>query len=56
MRNLSLALALAMTTLGPAGAEAALLIAVAYVVQVKSAAWYVKHADRMIGAEAAGSG
>ena len=38
------------------GAEAALLIPVAYVVQVKSAAWCVKHADRMMGTEAAGSG
>jgi ACR3 family arsenite efflux pump ArsB len=50
MRNLSLALALAMTVLGPAGAEAALVIAVAYVVQVQSAAWYVKRADRLVGA------
>ncbi len=49
MRNLSLALALAMTVLGPQGAEAALVIAVAYVVQVQSAAWYVKRADRLVG-------
>ena len=56
MRNLSLALALAMTVLGPEGAEAALLIAVAYVLQVQSAAWYVKRADRLVGPPAAETG
>jgi len=49
MRNLSLALALAMTVLGPEGAEAALVIAVAYVLQVQSAAWFVGRADRFFG-------
>lgn len=42
MRNLSIALALSMTAFGEAGAEAALLIALAYIIQVQSAALYVK--------------
>ncbi len=50
MRNLSIALALAMNIFGTAGAQAALLIALAYVVQVQSAAWYVKLTDRVFGA------
>ena len=49
MRNLSIALALAMNALGAAGEDAALLIAVAYVIQVQSAAWYVKFGDRLFG-------
>lgn len=42
MRNLSIALALSMTAFGEAGAPAALLIALAYIIQVQSAAWYIK--------------
>jgi ACR3 family arsenite efflux pump ArsB len=49
MRNLSIALALAMNLFGSQGAEAALLIALAYVVQVQSAAWSVKLADHAFG-------
>ncbi len=49
MRNLSIALALAMNAFGAAGEDAALLIAVAYVIQVQSAAWYVKLGDRFFG-------
>ena len=49
MRNLSIALALAMNAFGAAGEDAALLIAVAYVIQVQSAAWYVKFSDRLFG-------
>jgi len=49
MRNLSLALALAMTVLGERGAEAALVVAVAFVVQVQSAAWFVAQCDRVFG-------
>lgn len=49
MRNLSIALALAMNAFGAAGEDAALLIAVAYVIQVQSAAWYVKFGDRFFG-------
>lgn len=50
MRNLSIALALAMNAFGEAGADAALLIAVAYILQVQSAAWYVKLSERFFGA------
>jgi ACR3 family arsenite efflux pump ArsB len=49
MRNLSIALALAMNAFGEAGADAALLIAVAYIIQVQSAAWYVKFSERFFG-------
>lgn len=47
MCNLSIALALAMTAFGEAGAQAALLIALAYIIQVQSAAWYVKFSARL---------
>jgi ACR3 family arsenite efflux pump ArsB len=50
MRNLSIALAVAMNAFGPAGSDAALVIALAYIVQVQSAAWYVKLTDRLFGA------
>lgn len=41
MRNLSVALAISMVAFGPAGVEIALIIAVAYVIPVQAAAWYV---------------
>jgi len=47
MRNLSIALGIAIASFGP---EAALVLAVAYIVQVQGAAWYVKLADRLFGA------
>ena len=50
MRNLSIALAIAMGVFGAQGADAALLIALAYIVQVQAAAWYVKLTDRLFGA------
>ncbi|MDR1995210.1 bile acid:sodium symporter [Azonexus sp.] len=49
MRNLSIALALAINLFGAEGAEAALLIALAYVVQVQSAAWSVRLVDQAFG-------
>jgi len=49
MRNLSIALAIAMGVFGEQGADAALLIALAYIVQVQAAAWYVKLTDRLFG-------
>lgn len=52
MRNLSIALAIALGVFGARGAEAALLIALAYVVQVQSAAWYVGLTERLFGAAA----
>ncbi len=50
MRNLSIALAVAMNAFGKAGSEAALVIALAYIIQVQSAAWYVRVTDRVFGA------
>ena len=49
MRNLSIALAIAINAFGAAGAEAALVIAVSYIIQVQAAAWYVKFTDSVFG-------
>jgi len=49
MRNLSIALAIAINAFGEAGANAALVIALAYIIQVQSAAWYVKFTDSFFG-------
>ncbi len=50
MRNLSIALALAMNAFGVAGSsDAALVITLAYIIQVQSAAWYVKLTDGLFG-------
>lgn len=49
MRNLSIALAIAMTAFGEEGSEIALIIALAYIIQVQSAAWYVKFTDHIFG-------
>lgn len=49
MRNLSIALALAINAFGPQGSSAALVIAVAYIIQVQSAAWFVRFTDRIHG-------
>lgn len=49
MRNLSIALAIAINAFGEAGANAALVIALSYIVQVQSAAWYVKLTDPIFG-------
>jgi ACR3 family arsenite efflux pump ArsB len=46
MRNLSIALGIAIASFG---AEAALVLAAAFIVQVQSAAWYVKVTDRVFG-------
>lgn len=50
MRNLSIALAIAMGVFGAQGADVALLISLAYIVQVQAAAWYVKFTDSVFGA------
>lgn len=42
MRDLSIALAIAMTAFGQQGITIALLIALAYVIQIQTAAWYVR--------------
>ncbi|MCF8069818.1 MAG: universal stress protein [Desulfobacterales bacterium] len=49
MRNLSIALAIAINAFGPEGSSAALVVAIAYIIQVQSAAWYVKLTDRLFG-------
>lgn len=49
MRNLSIALAIAINAFGVEGANAALVIAMSYIIQVQSAAWYVKFSDRIFG-------
>ncbi|MBW2635193.1 MAG: universal stress protein, partial [Deltaproteobacteria bacterium] len=49
MRDLSIALAIAMTAFGKQGITIALLIALAYVIQIQTAAWYVKLVDRIFG-------
>jgi arsenite transporter len=49
MRNLSIALAIAINAFGPEGSSAALVIAIAYIIQVQSAAWYVNFTDRVYG-------
>jgi ACR3 family arsenite transporter len=50
MRNLSIALAIAMTAFGKEqGSEIALIIAMAYIIQVQAAAWYVKFTDKIFG-------
>jgi nucleotide-binding universal stress UspA family protein len=47
MRDLSIALAIAMTAFGRQGLTIALLIALAYVIQIQSAAWYVKFVGKI---------
>lgn len=49
MRNLSIALAIAINGFGDEGTNAALVISLAYVIQVQSAAWYVKFTDTIFG-------
>lgn len=50
MRNLSIALAISINAFGVDGADAALVIAVSYIIQVQAAAWYVKFTDVFFGA------
>lgn len=49
MRNLSIALAIAMGVFGEKGSEIALIISLAYIIQVQAAAWYVKFTDLIFG-------
>lgn len=42
MRNLSIALAIAMSVFGEKGSDIALIISISYIIQVQAAAWYVK--------------
>lgn len=52
MRNLSIALAIAINAFGEKGADTALVIALSYIIQVQAAAWYVKLTDRIFGVPA----
>ncbi len=49
MRDLSIALAIAMTAFGKQGLTIALLIALAYVIQIHTAAWYVRLVGKIFG-------
>ncbi len=49
MRNLSIALAVSINAFGEQGSDAALVIAVAYIIQVQAAAWYVRLTDICFG-------
>ncbi|MFN2292504.1 MAG: arsenic resistance protein [Anaerolineae bacterium] len=48
-KNLSIALAIAMNAFGQQGAEIALVIALAYVIQIQTSAWCNKFVDRCFG-------
>jgi ACR3 family arsenite transporter len=48
MRNLSIALAIAVTAFGNAGSSMALIIALAYILQVQTAALYVKFSQKIL--------
>ncbi len=47
MRNLSVCLAIAMTAFKDQGTDAVIIISLAYVIQVQSAAWYVKLTNKL---------
>ncbi|MDH3392534.1 MAG: bile acid:sodium symporter [Desulfobulbaceae bacterium] len=49
MRNLAIALAIAINAFGSEGANAALVIAASFIIQVQAAAWYVKLTSRIFG-------
>jgi ACR3 family arsenite efflux pump ArsB len=49
MRNLSVALAIAVVAFGKDGLEIALIIAIAYIIQVQAAASYLRLADKIFG-------
>lgn len=49
MRNLSIALAIALNSFGEHGPEIALVITLSFIVQVQSAAWYVRYTSRFFG-------
>ncbi len=49
MRNLSIALAIAMAVFKENGSEIALIIALAYIIQVQAGAWYVRFTSKIFG-------
>ena len=48
-KNLSIALAIAMNAFGAQGTEIALVVALAYVIQIQTSAWCNKFVDRCFG-------
>ena len=52
-KNLSIALAIAMNAFGQQGSDIALIIALAYVIQIQTSAWCNKFVDRCFGAQQA---
>lgn len=48
LRNLSIALAVAMAVFGPEGSDIALIVSLAFIVQVQSSAYHVKYVDKLI--------
>jgi ACR3 family arsenite transporter len=48
LRNLSIALAIAMTVFGKSGSEVALLISLGFIIQAQMAAWHVKWINRLL--------
>lgn len=49
LRNLSIALAIAMTSFGKEGSDIALIIALGYIIQIQLSSWYVKFSSRIFG-------
>ena len=49
-KNLSIALAIAMNAFGKQGSDIALVIALSFVIQIQSSAWYIKFIDKIFGA------
>jgi predicted Na+-dependent transporter len=49
LRNLSIALAIAMTSFGKDGSSIALVIALGYIIQIQLSAWYVKLSPEIFG-------
>lgn len=49
MRNLSIALAIALAIFTEAGSEVALIVAVGFVIQIQGAAIYLKRVDKLLG-------
>lgn len=49
LRNLSIALAIAMTAFGKDGADIALVVALGYIIQIQLAAWAVRFTDKIYG-------
>jgi len=49
LRNLSIALAIAMTSFGKDGSSIALIIALGYIIQIQLSAWYVKLSPKIFG-------